>query len=116
MELQQPTSLDEAVAALARWGDEARIIAGGTAVVLMLKNRLLAPGTLVSLERGTGLRYIRDGHGGGWRVCALTTIREAELDPLVREHNPTLAKTFAQVANVRVRHAATVGGNKGDCI
>src|SRR5262245_39083913 len=111
MELQQPTSLDEAVAALARLGDDARIIAGGTAVVLMLKNRLIAPGALISLERVRALRYIRHEPGVGLRIGALTTIREAELDPLVREHNPTLARTFAQVANVRVRHAATVGGN-----
>ncbi|SRR5579883_334723 len=111
MELQQPTSLDEAVAALARWGDDARLIAGGTAVVLMLKNRLIAPAALVSLERVPGLRYVRYEPGVGLRIGALTTIREAELHPLVREHHPTLAKTFAKVANVRVRHAATVGGN-----
>src|ERR687883_278752 len=88
MELQQPTSLDEAVAALARWGDDARLIAGGTAVVLMLKNRLIAPGALVSLERVPGLRYVRHEPGVGLRIGALTTIREAELDPLVRDHNP----------------------------
>ena len=111
MELQQPTSLNEAVAALAQLGDDARIIAGGTAVVLMLKNRLIALGALISLERVPGLRYIRHEPGVGIRIGALTTIREAELDPLVRQHNPTLAKTFAKVANVRVRHAATVGGN-----
>src|SRR5919202_1638914 len=111
MELQQPTSLEEAVAALARLGDEARLIAGGTAVVLMLKNRLIAPGALVSLERVPGLRYVRHEPGVGLRIGALTTIREAELSPLVREHNPTLARTFAKVANVRVRNAATVGGN-----
>src|SRR5687767_12165441 len=111
MELQQPTSLDEAVAALARWGDDARLIAGGTAVVLMLKHGLIHPGVLISLDRVSGLRYIRHEPDAGLRIGALTTIREAELDSLVRQHNPTLAKTFASVANVRVRHAATVGGN-----
>src|SRR5262245_65427093 len=84
MELQQPTSLDEAVAALTRWGDDARLIAGGTAVVLMLKHRLIAPGALVSLERVPGLRYIRHEPGVGLRIGAMTTIREAELDPPVR--------------------------------
>ncbi|HZU07559.1 MAG TPA: xanthine dehydrogenase family protein subunit M [Chloroflexota bacterium] len=111
MELLQPTSLEEAVAALAQWGDDARIIAGGTAVVLMLKNRLIAPGALLGLDRVPGLRYIRHEPGVGLRIGAMTTLREAELAPLVRQHNPTLARTFAQVANVRVRHAATVGGN-----
>jgi len=111
MEILQPTQLDEAVSLLSQHGDEARIVAGGTAVVLMLKNRLIAPGVLLSLGRLPGLRYIRHEPGAGLRIGALTTIREAELSPLVRQHNPTLAKTFGEVANVRVRHAATVGGN-----
>src|SRR3712207_5197893 len=87
MELQQPTSLDEAVAALARWGDDARLIAVGTAVVLMLKNRLIAPGALVSLERVPGLRYIRHEPGVGLRIGALTTIREVGGD----DHRDRLA-------------------------
>ena len=111
MELLQPTSLDEAVALLAQHGDEARIVAGGTAVVLMLKNRLIAPGALLSLGRLPGLRSIRHEPGTGLRIGALATIRDAELSPLVRQHHPTLAKTFGKVANVRVRNAATVGGN-----
>jgi carbon-monoxide dehydrogenase medium subunit len=111
MELLQPTTLDEAVSALAQRGEEARLVAGGTAVVLMLKNRLIAPAALVSLGRLPGLGYIRHEPGTGLRIGALATIREAEVSPLVRERNPTLARTFAEVANVRVRNAATVGGN-----
>src|SRR5262245_54731346 len=111
MELLQPTNLDEAVGLLAQRGDEARIIAGGTAVVLMLKNRLIAPAVLLSLGRLPGLRYIRHEPGTGLRIGALTTIREAEVSPLVRGHNPTLAETLGEVANVRVRNAATIGGN-----
>ncbi len=111
LELLQPTTLDEAVSLLAQHGDEARIVAGGTAVVLMLKNRLIAPAALLSLGRLPGLRYIRHEPGVGLRIGALTTIREAERSPLIRERNPTLADTFAAVANVRVRNAATIGGN-----
>jgi carbon-monoxide dehydrogenase medium subunit len=111
IEILQPTQLDEAMSLLSQHGDEARIVAGGTAVVLMLKNRLIAPGVLLSLGRLPGLRYIRHEPGTGLRIGALTTIREAELSPLVRQHNPTLGRTFGEVANVRVRHAATVGGN-----
>lgn len=96
---------------LAEHADEAKIIAGGTAVVLMLKNRLISPSYLVSLGRVDGLSYIRHERGTGLRIGALTTIRQAETSPVVREHFPVLAETFGKVANVRVRNAATVGGN-----
>jgi carbon-monoxide dehydrogenase medium subunit len=111
LELLRPTSLEEATSVLAQQGEEAKIIAGGTALVIMLRNRLISPAALLSIERVPGLRYVRHEPGSGLRIGALTTIREAELSPLVREKNPTLAQTFAEVANVRVRNAATVGGN-----
>lgn len=110
-ELLEPRSTEEAAALLAQHGDEARIIAGGTAVVIMLKNRLIAPGYIVSLGRVDDLRYIRSDADGSLRIGSMTTLRDVELSPLVQTSFPTLARTFRQVANVRVRHAATVGGN-----
>jgi carbon-monoxide dehydrogenase medium subunit len=110
-ELYEPRTLDEATALLAQHGDDARIIAGGTAVVLMLKNHLIAPSALVSLGELDGLQYIRTADDGTLRLGAMTTIREIERSPLVMERCPTLARTCRQVANVRVRHAATIGGN-----
>lgn len=111
MELLQPANVEEACAVLAQHGDGAKIIAGGTALVIMLKNRLISPSVLVSLGGLNDLRYIRHEPGVGLRIGALTTIREGELSQVVREKNPTLAHAFADVANVRVRHAATIGGN-----
>ena len=96
---------------LAQHGDEARLIAGGTAVVLMLQNRLIEPGFLVSLSRVPDLDYIRHEPGVGLRIGALTTVRQVESSRLVQERFPVLAETFGKVANVRVRNAATVGGN-----
>jgi carbon-monoxide dehydrogenase medium subunit len=110
-ELLEPRSLDEATSALAQYGGDARIIAGGTAVVIMLKNRLIIPGALVSLGDLDGLRYIRSSDDGSLRIGAMTTIREVERSEVVQRICPTLARTCHQVANVRVRHAATVGGN-----
>lgn len=111
VELLQPTSIDEAAALLARNGADTKIIAGGTAIVIMLRNRLISPAKLLSLGRVPDLSYIRHEPGTGLRIGALTTIREVETSPVVRQHNPTLARTFAQVGNIRVRYAATVGGN-----
>jgi carbon-monoxide dehydrogenase medium subunit len=111
IKLLQPSSLDEALSLLSAHGDEAKIISGGTALVIMLKNRLIAPAALLSLGRLSELRNIRHEPGVGLRLGALVTIREAELSPLIRDKQPTLAETFGKVGNVRVRHAATVGGN-----
>jgi len=102
------------VSALGEHADDAKVIAGGTALVLMLKNRLIAPEYLVSLGRVAGLDYIRWEPGTGLQIGALATIRQAETSSEVRQHFPTLAETFGKVANVRVRNAATVGGNMGE--
>ncbi len=111
IKLLQPNSIDEAVTLLGAQNDETKIISGGTALVIMLKNRLIAPATLLSLGRLSELRRIRHEPGVGLRIGALATIREAELSPLIRDQHPTLAQTFGKVGNVRVRNAATVGGN-----
>ncbi len=109
--LLQPTSLNEAVSLLSEHSEETKIVSGGTALVIMLRNRLIAPATLLSLGRLQELRSIRHEPGIGLRIGALVTIREAEMSPIVREKHPALAQTFSKVGNVRIRNAATVGGN-----
>jgi carbon-monoxide dehydrogenase medium subunit len=111
IKLLQPTSLNEAVSLLSEHSDETKIVSGGTALVIMLRNRLIAPATLLSLGRLPELRTIRHEPGTGLRIGALVTIREAETSPLVRERHSVLAQTFGKVGNVRIRNAATVGGN-----
>jgi carbon-monoxide dehydrogenase medium subunit len=111
LKLLQPESLSEALSHLATDGHDVKVLAGGTALVIMLKNRLVAPAALLSLHKLSALRYIRHEPGAGLRIGALTTIREVEMSPLVRQMNPVLAQTCGEVANVRVRNAATVGGN-----
>ena len=74
----------EATALLAQHGDEARIIAGGTAVVIMLKNRLIAPSAVISLGNLDELRYIAHDPDGSLRIGAMTTLREVELSAVVR--------------------------------
>ncbi len=107
----KPETLEEAVAALVQHGDGAKVVAGGTAVVLMLQNRLIAPEVLISLARVSGLDDIGTTEDGSVKLGALITLADAEHSPLVRERLPALSDTYHQVANVRIRNAATVGGN-----
>src|SRR5918994_4748593 len=110
IKLLQPATIDEAVALLAA-ENEAKVIAGGTALVIMLRNRLIAPATLISLGRLQELHAIRHEPGTGLTIGALVTVRDAEMSPVIREKNPTLAQAFGKVGNIRVRNATTVGGN-----
>lgn len=110
IKLLYPETLAEAIGLLAEHGDEAKVIAGGTALTIMLKNDLVDPGVLVSLQKLDELRGFEHA-GGELRFGALRTIRFGETSPVVRAVNPELAATFGKVASVRVRSAATIGGN-----
>ncbi len=105
----EPRSIDDAVAALDRYGEDGRAVAGSTAVSLLLRSGLIQPRALISLGHLPGLRGI-DRENGALRIGALVTHREVETSATVREALPVLAETFGTVANVRVRNAATVGG------
>lgn len=109
--LARPASVEETLSILAEHGEDARVLAGGTAVVLLLRQGLISPAVLVSLDRLEDLRTIAEGGRSGLRLGALTSLRQAETSSLVRARHPTLTDTLAKVANVRIRHQATVGGN-----
>jgi carbon-monoxide dehydrogenase medium subunit len=110
LEILEPSSLAEAAALLRQHGDDAKAIAGGTALVLLLRNRLLAPRYLISIGQLSGFDQIVVVDST-LRIGALATIRAVERSALVRKQLPILAEAMGKVANVRVRNAATVGGN-----
>lgn len=92
-------------------GEGAHALAGGTALVLLLRQRLIAAHYLVDLSTLPGLREITWDAIAGARIGALATLRDVERSPVLRDALPLLSETYATVGNVRVRHAATVGGN-----
>lgn len=110
LEILEPKTVDEAVRLMAELGHEAKVLGGGTALVLMYNQRLIAPRHLVSLGQIPDLDYIRYEPGTGLRLGALATHRSVERSPVVREKFPMLADVFHKVANVRIRNQATVGG------
>lgn len=106
----QPGSLDAALALITEAGEGGKVIAGGTAVALMLRNRLIAPDTLVSLDRIENLRGIRSS-ADGLAIGAMTPLRDVAASAEMRQAFPALAAACADVGNVRVRNQATLGGN-----
>jgi len=106
----QPESLEAALKVMAGAGQEAKLIAGGTAIALMLRNRLIAPKTLISLDRIEGLTGVRPS-AENVAIGAMTRLHDVEDSPEVRRAFPALAAACADVGNVRVRNQATLGGN-----
>ncbi|MFC6884344.1 MULTISPECIES: FAD binding domain-containing protein [Actinomadura] len=109
-EYVRPASVEEAVAALAEAGEDAKAIAGGQSLMPLLRLRLAYPDALVDLERIGELREIRDD-GDALLIGATATHHQVMRDPLVREHAPLIAAATATVADPAVRHRGTFGGS-----
>lgn len=104
-----PTTVEEALAALAQYGDEAKIIAGGQSLLPVLRMRLNAPEWVIDLGRIDSLRGVRD-EGASILVGAMTRHCDVATDPLVAEHAALVARATATVADEQVRHRGTFGG------
>ena len=107
----QPTTLKEASRLLKDNGPGGRLLAGGTDLVIALKEKGLLPKYLVDLKRVPGLTGIRENSGGSITIGALTTMREIEISPLITERFPFLAQSAAEVGSIQIRNRATIGGN-----
>jgi carbon-monoxide dehydrogenase medium subunit len=109
LEYHRPADVDEACALLSALGPRARLVAGGTAVAILLKEGLLDVDHLIGLERIALDRVTwRDG---SLTIGAMATHQALAEHPLVHTHTPVLAEVLGQVASRRVRNVATIGGN-----
>ena len=108
-EYHNPTSLDQVFGLLDRYGEDARVMAGGTALVIQMKQRLAQPSHVVGLRKVGNLNTI-ESTSEGVRIGALCTQRQIEKSPIIKEELPLLADTFRKVATPRIRNMATIGG------
>jgi len=109
-DLLQPQSLAEASDLLVKHGDDARPIAGGTTLVILMKQRAVYYPCLVDLQSIPGLDGISEERDG-IRIGALATHGAVERSSVVRNSMPVVAEAFGKIGNVRVRQTASVGGN-----
>ena len=110
-ELAEPTTLKEAIALLDPDDPTVRPIAGGTALMLMMKAGVFRPEKLVSLRNVKGLTSIDATSDGGLRIGAMTPLAVVERSAAVRAHAPVIVRTMHTLSNIRVRNVATVGGS-----
>ena len=104
-----PTSVEDALAALAEHGDDAKIIAGGQSLLPVLRMRLNAPEMIIDLGRIESLRGIRDD-GDAIVIGAMTPHAVVGSDPLVAEHAALISKAVEHLADAQIRHRGTFGG------
>jgi aerobic carbon-monoxide dehydrogenase medium subunit len=110
-ELLQPASLAEAIALIDPDDPDVRAIAGGTALMLMMKAGVFRPRRLVSLRKlGDGFTRIAAAPSGALSIGAMTPLSALEHSPAVARHAPAIARCMRRLSNVRVRNVATVGG------
>ena len=109
-ELLEPNSVEEACRLLSKHGGGAKVFAGGTALVKLMKKRLIHPSYLVNLKGIKELHFIREDKDGV-RIGALATLREIETSPLVRERLRVVTEMIHTIGSVQIRNVGTLTGN-----
>jgi xanthine dehydrogenase YagS FAD-binding subunit len=110
--IYRPTSVDEAIQILSKHGTEAGVYAGGTDLLVRLKNRLKqAPTYLVDIKKIDNLRYIKEDAQGGVQIGAATKLSEMAESPLLQKKYPMLIDAINYISSPELRNASTLGGD-----
>ncbi len=109
-EYHSPASVGEALDLMAKFGDKARYVAGGTDLLIAMKKREAVSEHLVSLNGVAALKGITQDHAGV-RIGALTTLAEIERSEIIRKQFLPLRDAVDVMASIQVRNLATIGGN-----
>lgn len=105
-----PRAVNEAIALLVRYGEDAKLLAGGQSLVPMMKLRVARPKYLIDLNRIPNLNTIREDRGQIY-AGAMTRHVQIEESPLIREKLPMLCEAARQIADTQVRNRGTLGGS-----
>jgi xanthine dehydrogenase YagS FAD-binding subunit len=110
--IYRPTSVDEAIQMLSKHGAEAGVYAGGTDLLIRLKNRLTqAPSYLVDIKKIQNLRYIREDRSGNVVIGATTRLSEIADSTLLKTRYPMLVDAIRYISSPELRNASTIGGD-----
>jgi len=110
-EYLEPESIEEALTILSQYQGKSKIIAGGTDLMLQMRNKAIRPEFVVDITRISGLDSITFDDQRGLKLGALTTIRTLETSVELQRKYPILSQAASQLGSVAIRNVATVGGN-----
>jgi carbon-monoxide dehydrogenase medium subunit len=106
----EPQTVQEACELLDKYPEQARLYAGGTSLLLLMKQGIVQLDKLINIKKIDGLRGIHD-ENGSLRIGSLTTHRDLEVSPVISQFVPAITEAEPEIANIRVRTTGTVGGN-----
>ena len=110
-ELLEPVSVEEAVSLLNEYREEAKVIAGGQSLVIMLRSGVVRPAFLVALNNRLALNDVSETSDGNLRIGALATHRQIRASRVVQRKAPVLAQAASLIGSTPVRNFGTLGGN-----
>lgn len=110
-EYYAPITLTEAFALLGRFGPDAKLLNGGTDVVIQLRDKLISPKAVIDIKRIPGLAEISFDEHEGLTIGACATLNEIGVHPDIQKYYPTLSKAALSVGSKQVRNRATCAGN-----
>lgn len=110
-EFHLPQTLDEALEILGKYGEDAKVIAGGTDVVPKLKARVFEPGHIVDISRIKELNYLNYDEETGLHVGAAVTLKNLEKSDIVKKVYPALYQGSSSIASTQIRNSGTLAGN-----
>jgi len=106
-----PSSVKEAISLLSEYGKKAKIVSGGTDLLIQMKHKELLPDYLISIEGISELDYIKYDESSGLRIGVLTNIVNIADSPLIRSKFNLLAQAASMLGSPSIRNQATLGGN-----
>ncbi|MEM0000518.1 MAG: xanthine dehydrogenase family protein subunit M [Desulfurococcaceae archaeon] len=109
-EYYEPRTLKEALMLLDEYGESARILAGGTDLLVKIKARLVEPKVIINVKKVAGLNYVVED-GDLVRIGALARLRDLEKSEIVKKYLPALYDAVKLMGSVQIRNMATIGGN-----
>jgi len=105
----KPKTFEEALTLLAQYGEKAKLIAGGTDVIVMIKQKAMAPDVLISLQGIPGLDQIK--YNGSLTIGPMVTHRAIEKSEVIKKNFSALADAVDYLGSIQIRNVATIGGN-----
>jgi len=107
----EPKTVEEAISLLNKYKGKARLIAGGTDLLVLMKQRLVRPEYLINMKGISELDYVNFDDGEGLKVGALTTLNTIETSAMVQKRFGILAQAAGKVAALQIRNIGSIGGN-----
>jgi carbon-monoxide dehydrogenase medium subunit len=107
----EPHTIEEAVSLLSRHNGKAKIIAGGTDLLNLIRTKMIRPEYVVDIGQLPGLDCVKYDDRGALSIGALTTIRTLEMSAELKEFHPVISQSAGQLGSMAIRNVGTIGGN-----